>query len=512
MAARYWVNGGNGNWNSTTNWSATSGGSSGASVPTSADDVFLDANGDSNSTISAAITVRSLTIDSGYTSTMTHNAVLTLVGNWNFSGTYTIAGSSAIAILASSTITAGQSWPNNITLNNTTVTLASNFTVLGTLTTTNNQVNINHTTSETLTIHNGITVNINTSGGNAKIILKGGIWSGSNTIGIGNPIDMDGNITVSGSVYYRGNLTYVSGTITTTGSTLFINSTATLNTASVNWNNVTINTTGVITLTSNLNIGGNFTAVSQNITVNKNTSEVVNVSNGITASQSISGTADIYLKGGTWTGGTGGAGVTVGITSNLYLDGNITLSNNVYYRTGTLTYLSGTIDTTTNNSTLNLTGSCTINTDGITWYNVSTTNTTLQTYTINSLLTINNVFTIGGNGTSMTFNGSHGWVAATLLKTDISSSTISLKEFITYTITTSFLCFSSRTGSIVLFTSSHGTNRANLVMVNPSLCNVLASFTRIDASGGRTINTFNGTVTDCVNIRAFNDLATVGHP
>jgi hypothetical protein len=45
MANRYWV-GGTGTWNavSTANWAATSGGASGASAPTSADIVFIDAN------------------------------------------------------------------------------------------------------------------------------------------------------------------------------------------------------------------------------------------------------------------------------------------------------------------------------------------------------------------------------------------------------------------------------------------------------------------------------------
>lgn len=43
MADRYWV-GGSGSWNSTTKWSATSGGSSGASVPTAADNAIFDAN------------------------------------------------------------------------------------------------------------------------------------------------------------------------------------------------------------------------------------------------------------------------------------------------------------------------------------------------------------------------------------------------------------------------------------------------------------------------------------
>ena len=41
MADRYWV-GGSGSWNSTAKWSTTSGGSSGASVPTSADNAIFD--------------------------------------------------------------------------------------------------------------------------------------------------------------------------------------------------------------------------------------------------------------------------------------------------------------------------------------------------------------------------------------------------------------------------------------------------------------------------------------
>jgi hypothetical protein len=57
MADRYWV-GGTGTWNttSTTNWSATSGGPNGASVPTSADNVFFDtASAAGNYTVSTSI-------------------------------------------------------------------------------------------------------------------------------------------------------------------------------------------------------------------------------------------------------------------------------------------------------------------------------------------------------------------------------------------------------------------------------------------------------------------------
>lgn len=62
MADRYWV-GGTGTWDgtSTTNWAASSGGGSGASVPTAADNVFFDANsnvGTGTFTVTMATTPR----------------------------------------------------------------------------------------------------------------------------------------------------------------------------------------------------------------------------------------------------------------------------------------------------------------------------------------------------------------------------------------------------------------------------------------------------------------------
>ena len=56
MANRYWV-GGTGNWDTTTNWSTTSGGASGASAPSATDDVIIDDN--SHSGADFQITVRS---------------------------------------------------------------------------------------------------------------------------------------------------------------------------------------------------------------------------------------------------------------------------------------------------------------------------------------------------------------------------------------------------------------------------------------------------------------------
>ncbi len=70
MANRYWVTGGDGNWNSTTNWSATSGGASGASVPGAADAALLDASSGSGTvTLDISPDIQTLTC-TGFTGTL----------------------------------------------------------------------------------------------------------------------------------------------------------------------------------------------------------------------------------------------------------------------------------------------------------------------------------------------------------------------------------------------------------------------------------------------------------
>lgn len=92
MANRYWV-GGAGNWNDTAHWSASSGGASGASVPTSADDVIFDGNSFSANnekvTIPTGVTASALSIDwTAVTETgiqlefATSTSVLDLYGSW----------------------------------------------------------------------------------------------------------------------------------------------------------------------------------------------------------------------------------------------------------------------------------------------------------------------------------------------------------------------------------------------------------------------------------------------
>ena len=95
MADRYWV-GGTGTWNgtNTTNWAATSNGSGGQSVPTSADDVFFDANsGTGTVTVSTTRPCRNLNF-TGFAGTFAGSSIVEPYGSitlatsvtWNFTG------------------------------------------------------------------------------------------------------------------------------------------------------------------------------------------------------------------------------------------------------------------------------------------------------------------------------------------------------------------------------------------------------------------------------------------
>lgn len=93
MANRYWV-GGTAQWDaSALRWSATSGGPGGAGEPTSADDVFFDANsGTGTCTISGNRSAKSVNF-TGYTGTFTTfvSAILNVFGDVTFSSGMTVS-------------------------------------------------------------------------------------------------------------------------------------------------------------------------------------------------------------------------------------------------------------------------------------------------------------------------------------------------------------------------------------------------------------------------------------
>jgi len=147
MADRYWVAGGSGNWNGTdtNNWSATSGGASGASVPTTADDVFFDAN-------SGAGTATIATGNTGAKS-------ITCTG---FTGT--ITGSAAITVAGSVTLVSGMTYTHTGTMT---------FTGTGTLTTAGKTFSVVNVNGSGITLTLGDALNVGTASGKSIQITQG---------------------------------------------------------------------------------------------------------------------------------------------------------------------------------------------------------------------------------------------------------------------------------------------------------------------------------------------------
>lgn len=90
-ADRYWVASSEANWNDTANWSTTSGGAGGSSVPVAADVARFDAGGSGNCLLNIAITVGGLRIESDYAGTVKQGA-FTLLMATDGSGFYQAGG------------------------------------------------------------------------------------------------------------------------------------------------------------------------------------------------------------------------------------------------------------------------------------------------------------------------------------------------------------------------------------------------------------------------------------
>jgi hypothetical protein len=293
-ATRFWVGGGSSaNWSATsnTNWSGTTGGSNNATVPGSADDVTFDgagASGNSASTVSATITVLSLTFSSGYTNTVTLNAVPTIAGNFTDNTAHSWAGGATITISAASTITSGgKTFPNGVTFSGSnTKTLSGNWTIGGALVCATATTTINKTASEVLSCA-GLTIN-GTTAGTINITLTGGTWSGTSGNTISGTVTIAGDVTVSGSINYStGTLTYSSGSVTTTSSTITIGAATTLNTNGITWNTVAFTAAVTYTINSLLSAA--------TITMNSNNMTFAGTAGFTTATLTISAISNIPI-------------------------------------------------------------------------------------------------------------------------------------------------------------------------------------------------------------------------
>ncbi len=433
-ANRYLVSGGNGNWNSSGNWSTTSGGSSGASYPVAGDVVIIDGNsGNASLSVNVSSACASLTIDSNYSGTFSLDANLTTTSTVTLGKNVSITGAYTWVMNNTCTITtSGKSFPS-LTLGGTsqTFTLADTLRVAGTLalngtTTTTfggNAIicgNLSFSTAKTVTLagnitsQNGTTLNASTTlnsgtlytsglslsggglSGTTLLRLTGGTLSGSNVI-TSTSLTFDGNVTVSGSVAYNsGTINYISGTIVTTNSTLTCASNTTFNCAGMNWNDVVFSgTSKTHTLSADLNSLGTITfsgatATTLNGAYNVNCSNLLfstaqtiaftgafNVTNltSVTAAVTLNGATNLSTAGLLHNAVLSGTYSKITFNAKGTWSGSATLSKSVDINTTDTLTLSGTVNYNTGTlkyiaGTVNA-GSSTVNCIAATTFNTS---------------------------------------------------------------------------------------------------------------------------------------------
>ncbi len=268
MAARYWVTGGTGNVNSTTNWSTSSGGVSGASVPVLTDDAIFDGNsGIGTVTVNAVMDLLSINFTS-FGGTLAFNQTIRLNGgNVTFGSGMTITGSAGLTFLASSTITSNGKeilGPIQIIIgfpSGGTITLNGDFKCGAVLH--NNMSGIVNIDGSDLYLKGGATAFITTSGrtiqgtstirlvattASLTISMTGTIRSNV-VINATNQINQTSNVNIGG-----GTWTYTAGTWNTGGNGFSIVSNCTLNLAGMPIARLLTGAAATCTLTSQLTI------------------------------------------------------------------------------------------------------------------------------------------------------------------------------------------------------------------------------------------------------------------
>lgn len=548
MAARYWISGGTGNTNSTTNWSTSSGGVSGATVPTSTDDAIWDSNsGVGTVTVNAVFSVLSASFI-GFTGTLAGSASSTVAGDFTLSTGMTLTYTGTLNINNTSTITsAGKTLLGNLTLTgNFTFTLVDDCVVQAILTLTaggggTQTINGNSITAYSLTAANGTSRIIT---GTTNLIINAPTTGTINvTSALNNNVTINaaGTVTVTALTLYGG--TFTTTTSGVTGTLLTCNGSVTLDIGNVYFNTISYGSLNSITYSGDVNCIGTMTVdVAGSISIGsynnkfRNSSgvlvgslvyngtnthvvggdmEVVNLQfgtagnsptiNGSTISvagnltvtnvtNGPSGTTNIILNGtGTWNHTSTGY---IGNNITINTSGTTTIGATINYRTGTLTYTSGTI--INNNTLLTLSSTCTLNVFPIVFVNINVTFT--GNITLESPLVYTSGMTLPNLSVSFT-GGTAAFTGGTLSMTTLPTvnRTLTLSSGRTYHVTGMNILGSTNTIRYIIQSNFSG-NMAKLTLAPGASQNI--SYTNgidIDSSLGQTIYSFNGVLNNTIN-------------
>jgi hypothetical protein len=361
-AARYWVATRTSTWNNPANWSTTSGGTGGASVPGASDAVTFDINGQGNCTIDAAVNIQKITVSFGYFGTITQGA-----NSFSTSGTASFSGGAFAGGSAN-------------------ITFGDNFTLSGaTFTSTTGVLEFDGNTAFTLGTFNDNngTVMYVATGGNTTISGTSPTFYTLEFVGEGYNYNITsaGDIKVTNSLNLSGSQPYQlnTGTIDVTGNIIVTNVAAGCYGSAL----VDIDGTGAQTL-SGSNVAG--AGALPQVTIDK-TSGTLSLANYPASSNNFTYTAGTVSPGtSTWC-------FTDGTTSPYTIKGSLTLNNITFLAITNATF---TIPATT---TLTTTGDLTI---------AGTNSITLNTGNINvhGNLYLTNAATGGGGSALITINGS----------------------------------------------------------------------------------------------------------
>lgn len=303
MADRYLITGGGSvNWNSTGSWSATDGGSTGASFPVAGDNAFMTAaSGAGTLTVNVASACADLNC-SGFTGTLAGSQTLAIGGSRTWGSGMTLSYSGTVTYNATTTgktlTSNGKSSTNNITFNGVGGgwTLADALTTTGTLTVTAGAFSDGGftITAGVFTSNSGTTRSV-TKTGNWNITSTGNVWN-HNATGI-TWSDTAGTITLTNSsatsrtfstgVATYNNLSVSAGTGTLTGS---ISGGTIFNTLDFTGYSGNVPVWGSTILTGNLKLGTGmtFTDGGQAFTMQSTSASTTITSNGVTINHPVS--------------------------------------------------------------------------------------------------------------------------------------------------------------------------------------------------------------------------------
>lgn len=443
----------------------------------------------------------------GYTNTLQFGVrTLTVSGNVVLDPGMTWTGTGVFAVNTSGNITSnGFQSPATLTFGfqgtAQTYTLQDDLTILGacSLNATATNLTINNNGTAKIIYASG---NISTAApgcmGTAKFIMNG-TGSISNTGAIRNDFEINtaGTITFGTNVRYAsGTFLYTAGTVVTAGSTFTLGLSAVTTTQidadGIVFNNIvfTGGTGAITTLLSDLNSTGAVSAVStitlNGFNINIDGSGTYGVGGG--GSGIVSGTTVLNFVGATcgWATGTG----TNRLAVNINTAGTLTCSGTTIHGTGTVTHIAGTVVTT--GHTLTITTSCTLDTDPISWNNISLPSSI--TITLTTDWTVTGAFTSTG-GTTINGSTIHLSGAMTLggSQTLLGTTTLSLMGGSSWIGGTGFLRLNTNIAAGVGTFTISGTvqyNTGTLTYVSGTL---IATGSTINFSAGSTINT-NGCV------------------